>query len=795
MSTTNIMQADEMAEQELASMAMEQPAMPTEEEIAQEIEQRRAARRAAMDSIGQTLAARLQEAITFRSQFEGEWERDIAQFEFGDPNRSSTTDTKQYAGGSEDDHNAATDNITRPAVVTYAARLGDMLFPTNDRNWDVDITPDPELPPEVMANIEESVMLFVQEGKLSEENAPAMVDSLKSAIARKRMAKMRTLIDDQLSECKYSAAGRQAIFDACRIGHGVIKGPFAKTRSRRRYVAEQGFRAEIIEDITSPVVSRRDPWNVFPMPCRSIKDCPGVFELHELSAKKLAELRNQPGFSAEQVGRVLREKPSWAGFNVSLVGRRRLNGISAVRQDELYPVVEYDGDMPVDALLVFLDQLLFESKISDEQRAEIIAEVEASNAVHLNCNVWMCNGVVMKFAVNPIDHCSQMYKFFVFEDREDGPFGRSVCSLLRDPQQNVRMLWSAILLNSMMSAGVQIGVIKGALVPAGPNAQAADLRFTKPRVWAFNDDVQDVNRAMQVFAIPNVVSALMPVYQQARANGNDQAMLPAIAQGEPTMNVQTSSGLAMMMNAANVVQRRLAARWDDEITDPVITDMYEWNMKYGPEDAKGDYLVRPRASSHLLIKDIQAQHFLTALQIFQSNPMLQPRMKDAAWAEEALRIMDLDFHRFLLSEEEYEAKQAEMAKQQGQQQDPESIKAMAAQMSAEARMLDAQSKMEAVKLDAQQAQVNFEDRIAYRESRERVAALQYQAKLVGIEKEERIAAERLRAEIEKEVERNAVQTRIAGMRAAEKAQELQFKREKVQTEIAVERETPGPRLA
>lgn len=792
----NIIQADEMAEQEALDMAIAPDAI-SEEEAAEQVRMQREARRAAMDSIGEHLISRLNEAVQFRSQFEGEWERDIAQYEYGDTSRSSNTDTKQYTGDDED-HNKATDNITRPAVVTYAARLGDMLFPTNDRNWDVDITPDPELPLDIMGNLQMSVDQAIAEGRVKPENATVMLDGLKTEIARKRMDKMRTQIDDQLSECNYNASGRQVIFDACKIGFGVFKGPFAKTRKKRRYVAKDGFKAEIVEDMTKPVVDRRDPWCIFPMPCRRISECSGVFELHELSAKKLADLRHQPGFSAEQVGRALRNKPSWSNFATSMVGRRMYDGKMLTRQDELYPVVEYDGDMPADALLVFLEQLLYESKISDEQKAEIISEVQEANSIHLNCNVWMCNGTVLKVAVNPIDHCSQMYKFFVFEECDDNPFGRSVSSLLRDPQQNVRIIWSAILLNSMMSAGVQIAVKKGALVPIGPNQQANDYRMTRPRVWAFNDEIEDVNKAMQVFQIPNVVAALMPVLERAKLNGSEQIMLPAIASGNPTQAVPTSSGLAMLMNAANIVQRRIASRWDDDITTPVITDSYEWNMKYGIDEAKGDYLVRARASSHLLVKDIQAQHFLTALQLFQSNPMLQPRMKEGAWAEEALRIMDIDFHRFLLSEEEYDQKMAEASK--NQQPDAETLKAQAANKVADARVLSAQADAEfkqgRLALQDADGQRRFEAGIADRESAERRAAMQVQAALAGLDKEAQLRVMQMQQDMQKAIQSESEETRREGMRIAAKAEEKAIDMQRDQFEAQVEANTaPGPRLA
>lgn len=748
----------------------------------------REARHAAMDSIGTMLSQRLNEAVQFRSPFEADWDADIRQYETGDPDSNEQTQTKQYS--STEEYRAATDNITRPAVLTYASRLGDMLFPTSDRNWDIDITPNPDLPPDVLQNLQQRAA----ENGLPEDQFDALVIET----ARKRMDGMRTKIDDQLTEARYNAKGRQVILDACKIGFGVMRGPFAKSRKRRHFVAGEGFKAMVVEDNYAPDIERVDPWNVFPMPCRRIADCPGVFELHEMSAKRLAELRHQPGFSSEQVGRALRQPPAWNSFHMSMVGRRRLNDSVVVRQDEIYPVVSYDGEMPKDALLVFLDQLMAESKIDDKQKAEILLDVDESNALHVNCNVWMVGGVVMKVAVSPIDHCTQMYKFFTFEDREDSPFGRSVCNLLRDPQRNVRVLWQAILLNSMMSAGVQIAIKKNALLPIGPNAQANDLRFTFPRVWAFNDEIEDVNKAMQVFVVPNVVGNLMPVYERGKKNGEEQVMLPLIAQGEPTQAVPTSSGLAMLMNAANIVQRRIAMKWDDEITTNVITDYYDWNMKYGEDRIKGDYKVHARASSHLLVKDIQAQQFLTALQLFQSNPLLAPRMKESAWASEALRIMDIDASMFMLSDEEYEAKQAEST--QNQQPDAETMKAQAVMATAEARKMEAEAgaahKQAQVQMQAEDRALDYEDRIADRESRERIAAMQVQAAMAGLNADQQARVMELQAQMQKEADRNATQTRIAGMNAAARAEEKRIDMQRDAFEAKVEQNTaPGPRLA
>lgn len=788
MNTTKqqLLEADEGNESGLVEQAT-QTAQEGESERQAEQDPEEAARlaerrRIAMDTIGENLTGMLNEAVQYRAQFERDWIEDIRQFEYGDASNSSYA-TKQYSA--DEEHLSAIDNITRPATITYAARLGDMLYPTSDRNWDLDATPNPELPPEVIENI--------KAGPDGQGLPEAMLDAAIDTVARKRMAKMRQQIDDQLSESRYNDHGREVIMDACKIGHGVLKGPFAKCRRKRRYIAQQGFTTMIVEENTTPCITRVDPWLVFPMPCRRIDDSPGVFELHEMSSKRVEELMHQPGFSRQQVRRVLAMSPSWNSINSTIVSMREIDA-SSFGNNKNYPVFEYNGQMPTEALVVFLDQLMSETAISEEDASLILAEVQSSNAIHLSCNVWMCQGVVMKLAINPIDAEHNLYKFFVFEEREGSPFGKGVPRLLRDPQRSVRMLWAAILLNSMMASAPQIGVKKGGLVPVGgaSGGSAVDLRCTRPRVWAFNDDIKDIREAMQVFVIPSTVGSTMPVYERAKKNGEEQVMLPMIAQGEPTAAVPTSSGLAMLMNASNIVQRRLAARYDAAVTTPVITDFYDWNMNFGEESAKGDYKCIARASSHLLVKDIQAQHFLTALKMFSENPKLEARMKDEAWAEEAMRILDLDFGRFLYTQEELDEMQANAPPPQPT---PEDKKADAAVKTAEARVLEAQTRASRAEGETQLAfedrRLDVEEGERERQSRERIAAMKLQEVLAGMDQDAQIRVMEMARELELADKRERGELRKASMKIAADAQRTAAQIAADRQEADIEAGRPG----
>lgn len=805
-STQNQYEAQEAAEQEALDSAGTEMQMAgavegelmDPEEVARKERELQAMRRTMMDAIGTELQGFLSDAVLFRSTYEREWAVDIRQFETGDAlDGSAVRPTKQYS--STESWKRVNDNITRFATVTYAARLSDMLFPTSDRNWDIDHTPDPELPPEVMQNLENSLAMVVQQGQMSDEVANDAFNELVLAVARKRVEKMRTKIDDQLAESRYSDQGRKVIMDACKIGHGVMKGPFAKAKKRRRYMAAQGYKAVVEEVLTDPMVTWVDPWMVYPRPCRRIEDCPGVFELHELSAKRVDDLRIQPGFSSEQVDRLLRQGPSWQSVQSTIDTLRSLDEVSLVARNENFAVFEYNGDMPKNAVLLFINQLMHEAKLNEEEAAKLSTYVDESNAVHLNCNVWFSDGIVLKVAVSPVDCDAGMYKFFTFEKHESAPFGKGVPRILRDPQASVRQLWASIHLNAIMSSAPQIGIMKGALEADGGGTDGSkNLSMDKPRVWCFTGDIDDIRKAIQVFTIPSTINGIMPVYERAKQNAQEQTMLPMIAQGEPTQAVPTSSGLAMLMNAANIVQRRLAAEFDMCITTPLIQSMYDWNMQHGPDEAKGDYKIIARASSHLLVKDIQAQHFFTALNLYASNPKLEPRMRWDAWAEEGMKMLDMSASRFLLSEEEFE--KVQQAAAQNQPQDPATIRAQAAmqdsQTKAKTADINAQIAQEKLALQREDRALDAEDRIEDRENQRYIADVALQGKLAALDVDAQGRVMEVQAKLRSDAERNSTQARIAGMKAAERAQDRAVEIQRDQFEAKVEANTsPGPRLA
>ena len=801
----------------------------TEEEISEQAAAK-ADRVRRLDEIGSSLESMKETAIRYRGDFEQEWVEAYAQYDEGAVINGGDRATKEIPADNSEDYRRTKDNITRPAVLMVTSRVADMLFPTSDRNWDLTASPDAEMPKDLLKEEVEKYLKQIAEtdaaqpkpapGPDGQPPAPApgqpgpngepppaptpepvqpgkTIDQLtfderetiEQKLAEKRCMRMRNRIDDQLQESSYAAHGRDTIADGAMYGTGVIKGPFAKRRRARVYDQRtKKWVAKYIE-VPTPAVTYVDLFNFYPMPCRRIADSAGVFELHLSTSEMIRKLVHQPGFDPEQIARALKdENRSVGSLSQSIlyrIGVTSRAGMTASLLENRYALWEFHGPLPKQGIVDFVSSLLAQDKVSDDIASALIAEVQDDPMVSMNCECWMVNGIVIKLALEPVASIEHVYHVYNYEERPDTLFGKGVPRVMRDDQLATTQLWQAMMLNAMMSAGLQIGVKKGALSPVGPAGGASDLTCTKPRVWAFNDEIDDIRKAFQAFEVPSVLDKLMPLYERSKKNSEEHIVLPSIVQGDPTNSVQTSSGLAMLMNAGNIVTRRLAKGWDDNITSPLLTGFFDWNMDHGPDDCKGDYIVIPRGSSHLLVKDVQSQRFLFALQTYSTMPKLESQMKWEEWGRQGLTIMDLDANRLLYSEDEIKQNER-MAAANPPPPDAQTLLAQARVKEAEARAQAAGATVELnnskLELSKQETEAVAASRTAELASRERVAQLNYMAAIAKLDSAERQAFEKIRAGLESE-----------GIWARLEAGKMAQTERRDAVEIAVE--SPNPRLA
>lgn len=780
------------------------PLSPAELE---QIQAKRAARINRLDQIGQTLCQYRDEAIAYRSDFEREWVEAHRQYDVGEVTDYSQRGTREFPPDStsnDADYRKTRDNITRPAVLMVTSRVSDMLFPTSDRNWDLTASPDAEVPKSILQVEVERILQGMQpEPQIDPETQQPMPaervtweslsydqqQSIEQRVADIRVSRMRARIDDQLQESSYAAHGRDTIGDGVLYGTGVIKGPFARRRRARVYDENTGSWVSRYIEEPAPTASYVDLFSFYPRPARRVKECPGVFQLHLYTDELLRKLVHQPGFDRGQVARALRDENRVPGaLSASILyqmGVTSRSGSTASLLDSRYPVWEYHGTLPKQGVADFVAGMLEQKSVSPDIASAIIGELDDDPMVEVNCECWMVNGIVLKLALEPVRDLSTIYHVYNYEERPDTIFGKGVPAVMRDDQMATTQLWQAMMLNAMMSAGLQLGVVKQWLTPVGPNGGSHDLTLSRPRVWSFTDEVKDIRQAITAFQVPSVLDKLMPLYERSKKNSEEHIVLPSIVQGDPTNAVPTSSGLAMLMNAGNIVTRRLAKCWDDNVTAPLIGGFFEWNMDHGPDDIKGDYIVVPRGSSHLLVKDVQSQRFLFALQTYSQHPKLEGMMKWEEWGRQGLIVMDMDAQRLLYGDDELRQREKALAANPP----PPDPQAMVAQ----ARVKEAETRAAVAEAGAQRAQAQTErearrdemDMQSHRDelaARLQIAQLNATTALAKLDKDERI---QLQAMMQK--------GEFEGLWARMEAARLAQTDRRDQLQIAVE--SPDPRLA
>lgn len=593
-------------------------------------------------------------AISNRVETEARWLRDLQQFEGNTIDRMTKGATDHFSAVRK---SPPVVHITRTRTLAIAARIINMLVPSNERSWNIEPTPVPTMIKALKDNTPVMDPSTGREAMIPDESAPApepappgqpepdkpqrpvtKADLARKEIedAEKRSDKMRKRMDDQLVECRFNAEQRKAIVDGCKIGTGIIEGPVvAGSFKKARYQVGDMWVVRMEEE-PAPEYKCIDPWNFYPMPAESITSCDGVFIDQLMTRKELQELRLLPGFDKDMIREILLEDPEHSEkYSNSLVSRANITG-ETVPTDTRYSVWKYTGTLDGDDL----EQLGIDV---DEELDIVDPIVEA----------WFCNTRLMKIKRHALEGGFRLpYYVWNYEESETSMFGYGVPYFMRDSDRVIQSTWHMILHNSAISAGPMLVRHKGAIEPANGSEEITGGL----KQWFFTSDEGTIKDAFELFHIDARIEELTAVHELARKNADEELAFPALAQGEPTEAVKTSSGLAMLMNASNVVQRRIAQSYDDDILEPAIVALYDYNMIYLEDnDSKGDMKVKPMGATKLVVKDMQTQHLLVIADI-TTNDRFAPYMKDDKLLRAILKAAEVDVDELMKSDDEMQDK-------------------------------------------------------------------------------------------------------------------------------------------
>lgn len=614
--------------------------------------------------------------------------------------------------------------MTRQKTNAAEARLADILLPTDDRNWGIQPTPDPQL----MGMSKDNKAAMDQQGQpvMDDNGQPARVRDVVKAVlevANKKAEAMQTEIEDQLVECNYNGELRKMIHDAAVLGTGVVKGPIVTNRTRKAWqpitdsTGQTVHQVEIVQEI-SPASFRVDPRNVWPDPgCgESVHNGKGIYEREQITAKQIRDLAKQPGFLKAQLRKVLEEGPKQSATLRELTDEDQRDMTRLT-----YEMWTYWGEVDHDDL---------------ESAGVGVGEKDELRTI--SACVVMINNTVVKAFMNPLEGGDIPYDFYVWEKVAGTIWGYGIPYLMRSQQKVLNAAWRQMMDNAGVSSGPQIVIKPGAIQPADKQWQ-----LSARKIWYATDDIDDVRKAFSTFEFNSHQNELAGIIKMATELADAETGVPTIMQGEKGAAPDTVGGMQMLMNSANVVLRRLVKQFDDMVTKPHIRRYYDYNMMYNEdEEIKGDFTIDARGSSALVVRDIQNQSFLNLLAA-GANPIYGMYLDTQKLFEKALQAQHIDPAEVFKPEEEIE--QIKEAQKQAAAQGPAPDPALAvAQVRAQAEMQKVQAQNQG---DLQELQVR--QQIAAQEADLHIMQLQMtrEIEMLKLSNSQNISLEKIKAQL------------------------------------------------
>jgi hypothetical protein len=583
-------------------------------------------------------------------------------------------------------------NIVRPKVDQAIARMCEILFPVDDRNWDIKPTPIPEVAnmvgdqrPTVDPNTGEPT------GMTAAEEAKVVLEA-----AKKAAEAMRDAIDDTLTESKFNGESRKLVEDGVRLGTGILYGPFPSRQTSKIWSPQpDGTQVLQINETIVPASMRLDPWDVWFDPAcgNDHQRGRGFWFRRNVTRKEIRALVGLPGYDAELLREVLRQPP-----NRIRVAEGRV--LRDVIQEDSYEMWTYHGEIEPD-----------EMEALSSRTGDPLTDVTFGVLLMINDKVvgamesWVADKTL------PVD-------VWTWRKADDSPYGYALPDELDHQQRVVNAAWRQVMDNGRTSLGGQIVMKKSMVIP-----QNGSYEITPNKVWLAKDEREDVRQAFSVFEFNSHLQELLAIAQAAMQFADQESGIPQLMGGEQGSAPETVGGMVMLYNNANAVLRQRVKLYDDNITRPHIGRYYDWMMANNPDPAiKGDYEVDARGSSALIERDIQNQALLNLANI-TNNPRYVPHLKERAELAAILKAFKVNPDE-LMKPEDQVAQEQQAAAEQGAPQDP---KIAVAEMMLQGKQMDIEARREAQQMQAQLAQMDMQTKqqnTAYQIERERAESEQ-----------------------------------------------------------------------
>ena len=426
--------------------------------------------------------------------------------------------------------------------------------------------------------------------------------------------KMEKKIHDQLQESGATTHLRSMAFEMALLGTGAMKGAFAVDKEYPNW-NEEGEYDPIVK--TVPECEHVSIWDFYPDPeAKSMEDAEYVVQRHKMSRTQLRKLKSRPYFMEDSVQLAIDKGPDYTQKYWEMT----MEDDDTQPTSERWEVLEFWG---------YVD-----TKLLEEHGVDVPSEL--SDLDEVNCNVWVCNGEVIRFVLNPFKPTRIPYYAVPYEHNPYSFFGVGIAENMDDTQTLMNGFMRMAIDNAAMSGNLIIEVDETNLVPG------QDLSVYPGKVFRRQGGAP--GQAIFGTKFPNVASENMQLFDKARVLADESTGFPSFAHGQTGVQGvgRTASGISMLMSAANGSIRTVVKNVDDYLIRPLGKAFFAFNMQFDfDEDIKGDLEVHASGTESLMANEVRSQRLMQFLQVAQ-NPVLAPFAKMDYIIREIAKSMDLD---------------------------------------------------------------------------------------------------------------------------------------------------------
>jgi len=489
------------------------------------------------------------------------------------------------------------------------------IFINGTRTWDIEATPDPDVPQEIQGNIDELVMMEAQHMQQAGEpiDEIALAERKKQLqFASKQAAKKKAdeeadrsaeILEDFLVEGGFYEALGEFLIDLPIYYFAVLKGPVVKMTKSLSW--QDGKMISVMEP--KMFWGRVSPFDLYWTPGATHIQDAEVIEKVRYSRADLNLLLGVEGYNDEAIRAVLekykdgyREYPDeFESERSDLESREDFH----MNRSGLIEGLEYHGAVQGQDLI----DAGFPLKSIDDPLLDYTVVI------------WMIGEFIIKAQINPNPRDRHGYYVSSFEKVPGSIPGQSVPDIIDDVQDVANASLRSLVNNMSIASGPQVAVNEDRL---GPNTDADSLYPWKR--WRFEDDpMGNTTSPISFFQPESNARELLEVFNQMSVLADETSAIPRYLTGSNNVGgaAKTASGLSMLMNNASKVLQNIAAQIDNDVFAPLLQDLYDFIMLTDTTGMlQGDENIRVRGVTVAIQKEQDRMRKLEFLQI-SGNPI------------------------------------------------------------------------------------------------------------------------------------------------------------------------------